>query len=143
VFFSHKKTFFLIFAEEAGIPWRSDETTMEKVFLLMKLKFSHPQFRHETLPEKEVGVVIKLRWKVVVDGKVVVLQRPFRQTPSLSDVQIREAVAAYTLKKCPGLEPFERILMVLDKTNKCELAKEVSFYILCCFLCMNAKNRSV
>ncbi len=57
--------------------------------------------------------------------KVVVLQRPFRQTPSISDVQIREAVNAYTAKKYPGVEPFGRILLVVDKTNKIDLGKEI------------------
>lgn len=96
----------------------------------MKLKFQHPKYRHETLPEKEHVCEIKLRWKVIVDGKVVVLQRPFRQMPVVTDTQIREAVSTYTQKKFPGTPTFERILLLVDKTTKVDLCKEVRLNVL-------------
>ena len=93
--------------------WRSDEATMETVFELMRLKFSHPGYRHETLPERETGVILKLRWKVMSpEGRVVVLQRPFRQTVALTGAQIRQAVAEQTAKKVPGAAPFDSVSVV-------------------------------
>jgi hypothetical protein len=104
---------------------------MEHVHELMGLKFAHPKFRHETLLEKETNVVLKLRWKVVgADGKLVVLQFPFRQTPSVSAAQVREAVVAHTAKKCPHAAPFEHILVVEAPDRKVDLAGNLRLQVV-------------
>ncbi len=120
-----------VVAERDNVPWRSDAKAMEQVFQLMRLKFAHPKFRHESLPEGETQTVIKLRWKVVgADGKVVVLQRPFRQTPGLSAQQAREAVAAYSVKKCLGVAPFEQIQIVEKDGRKGDLTDELRLKVV-------------
>jgi hypothetical protein len=75
--------------------------------------------------------VVKLRWKVVgPDGKVVVLQRPFRQMPCVTAAQVREAVATYTAKKCPHAAPFEQILIVEAPDRKVDLSADLRLKIV-------------
>lgn len=109
-----------------GKAWREDGATMEAAFELMRLKFAHPTFRHETLPEGVTDVTIKLRWKVVgKDGKPVVLQRPFRQVTSVAKANVLLAVAAYTAKRVPGVAPFHQVLVVNKDGRRCELPEEL------------------
>ena len=101
-----------------GQAWRDDETTMEAVFELMRLKFLHPDFRHETLPDKADEVVLKVRWRVALaDGSVVTLQRPFRNMPVVTGRQIHEAVVQLMEKKHADQTPVRQIRVVLDKAN--------------------------
>lgn len=37
--------------KEENRAWRDDSVIMETVFALMKLKYEHPEYRHETLPD--------------------------------------------------------------------------------------------
>jgi len=62
---------------------------------------------------------MKVRWKVVVDGKLLVLQHSVRQVVAVSGLELRKAVMAQTAKKCPQLSPFRCLLVVDDrKANK-------------------------
>ena len=102
---------------------------MDQVFELMRLKFSHPEYRHETLPEKADGTVLKIRWRVVLaDGSLVVLQRPFRNMPMVLGNEIDEAVRKLTKKKYPNLSEFS-LIRVCEKEsdNVCDLQMDRQF----------------
>ncbi len=106
-------------AKDEGTAWRDDAEIMAVVFRLMSLKYSHPDFRYETVPENAPSplVVIKFRWKVLgATGSVEVLQVS-KHVVQLSGADVLAFVAAHTAKKCPHLSPFASVAVLVDKAT--------------------------
>lgn len=94
---------------------------METVFKIMRLKYEHPEYRHETLPEncKTPVSQIRLRWKVVgASGDVEVLQVTKRNVVELSGAEIVALVKEYTQRKCPHLSPLKSVCVLPEKAKK-------------------------